>query len=274
MKLRKLIIKNFRGIRELEWLPEVDELICLIGHGDSTKSTILKAIEYLLYPRYYLQLNDTDFYCCDPDTCPIRIEAIWGELPKVITNDDFFNANFVFWNESKKTLSNSSHHETDDVSIKISLDVDYSLEPIWNVLGESEVPDEIRYKKREKLNMMRLDSSSERNFKWGYNTILSKITEKKGKVELRTILAQAGRVARKEFKGDGLSPDFKASADVISEEAKMWGVGHDSFKPYLDVFSAESLCLNDENNVPVYMLGNGSKKFIINCYGKSSGFRF
>jgi len=241
MKLRKLIIKNFRGIRELEWLPEDDRLICLIGHGDSTKSTILKAVEYILYPRYNLQLSDTDFYYCDPDSYPISIEAILGDLPESITNDDFFNANFVFWNAANKTLSNSSHHEADEVSIIISLEVDYSLEPIWNVVGESDVQNEIRHKKREKLNMMRLDSSSERDFKWGYNTILSKITEKKGKGELRTILAKAGRVARKEFEGDDLSPDFKASADVISEEAKMWGVGHDSFKPYLDVFSAESL---------------------------------
>ncbi len=241
MKLRKLIIKNFRGIRELEWLPEDDRLICLIGHGDSTKSTILKAVEYILYPRYNLQLSDTDFYYCDPDSYPISIEAILGDLPESITNDDFFNANFVFWNAANKTLSNSSHHEADEVSIIISLEVDYSLEPIWNVVGESDVQNEIRHKKREKLNMMRLDSNSERDFKWGYNTILSKITEKKGKGELRTILAKAGRVARKEFEGDDLSPDFKASADVISEEAKMWGVGHDSFKPYLDVFSAESL---------------------------------
>jgi len=268
MKLRKLIIKNFRGIRELEWLPEDDELICLIGHGDSTKSTILQAIEYLLYPRYYLQLSDTDFYYCDPDSYPISIEAILGDLPESITNDDFLNAHFVFWDKTTKTLSSSELHETDDKSIKISLDVDYSLEPIWNVVGESGVPEEIRHKKREKLNMMRLDSSSERDFKWGYNTILSKITEKKGKGELRTILAKAGRVARKEFKGDDLSPDFKASADVISEEAKMWGVGHDSFKPYLDVFSAESLCLNDENNVPVYMLGNGSKKLLLTSMEK------
>ena len=273
MKLRKLTIKNFRGIRELEWIPEDDGLICLIGHGDSTKSTILKAIEYLLYPRYYLQLSDTDFYFCDPDTYPISIEAIFGDLPELITNDDFLNANILFWDEDTKTLSNSKLHETDDESIKISLDVDYSLEPIWNVVGESE-PDEIKHKKREKLNMMRLDSGSERNFKWGYNTILSKITEKKGTAELKTILAKAGRVGRGDFSEADLSPDFKVSADAVSEEAKMWGVGHDLLKPHLDVFSAESLCLNDQNNVPVYMLGNGSKKLLLTAMEKVLGLDF
>lgn len=269
MKLRKLIIKNFRGIRELEWFPEDDKLICLIGHGDSGKSTILKAIEYLLHPRYHLELYDSDFYRCDPEVNPIKIEAIFGELSELIKQDDVLTANIVFWDNLTKSLSNSKEYANHEKAIKISLSADHSLEPIWQLIGESEIPMDVKHKTREKINMFRLDNTSERNFRWGYNTILSKITEKSGATELKTILAKAGRVGRSDFTGNNLSSHFSTSADFISEEAKIWGVGHDLLKPHLDIFSAESLCLNDENNVPVYMLGDGSKKLLLTAMEKS-----
>ncbi len=61
MKIRQISIKNFRGIKELDWKIAGD-FICLIGAGDSTKSTILEAIEYALSPRWNISFEDTDFY--------------------------------------------------------------------------------------------------------------------------------------------------------------------------------------------------------------------
>jgi hypothetical protein len=43
-------IDNFRGIRKLRWAPNA-KMNCLIGPGDSTKTTILDAIELALNPR-------------------------------------------------------------------------------------------------------------------------------------------------------------------------------------------------------------------------------
>jgi putative ATP-dependent endonuclease of the OLD family len=37
-------------------------MICLIGPGDSTKTTILNAIEYALSPKWNLTFTDNDFY--------------------------------------------------------------------------------------------------------------------------------------------------------------------------------------------------------------------
>ena len=51
MRIRHISIKNFRGIKELDWKVTGD-FVCLIGPGDSTKSTILDAIECALYPRW------------------------------------------------------------------------------------------------------------------------------------------------------------------------------------------------------------------------------
>lgn len=42
MRIRHVSIRNFRGIRELDWAVPDTRIICLIGRGDSTKSTILE----------------------------------------------------------------------------------------------------------------------------------------------------------------------------------------------------------------------------------------
>ena len=45
------MIRNFRGIRELDW--HVDgTILCLVGPGDSTKTTILDAIELAMTPQW------------------------------------------------------------------------------------------------------------------------------------------------------------------------------------------------------------------------------
>src|SRR5206468_3416145 len=79
--LRHISIRDFRGVRELDWsLP--DRLhFCLIGRGDSTKSTVLEAIRRVFHPHWSLAFDDSDFFECAPATNPIKIDAIVGDLP-------------------------------------------------------------------------------------------------------------------------------------------------------------------------------------------------
>jgi predicted ATP-dependent endonuclease of OLD family len=79
MKIRNIKIRNFRGIEELDWALPDKQVFCLIGKGDSTKSTILEAIRYALYPNWNLVFYDTDFYLCEIDE-PIVIEVTIGNL--------------------------------------------------------------------------------------------------------------------------------------------------------------------------------------------------
>jgi predicted ATP-dependent endonuclease of OLD family len=46
MQIRNVQIQRFRGIKSLDWCVD-GQIICLIGPGDSTKSTILSAIDYV-----------------------------------------------------------------------------------------------------------------------------------------------------------------------------------------------------------------------------------
>ena len=57
MRLFRVEICRFRGIKELSW-DVGGRFVCLIGSGDSTKTTILDAIELGLSPRWNVSLED------------------------------------------------------------------------------------------------------------------------------------------------------------------------------------------------------------------------
>ncbi|MET3233307.1 UNVERIFIED_ORG: putative ATP-dependent endonuclease of OLD family [Burkholderia sp. 1263] len=59
-KIRKIEIRNFRGIRELDWFP-APGINCLIGPGDAGKSTVLDAIDLCLGARRNIGIADSDF---------------------------------------------------------------------------------------------------------------------------------------------------------------------------------------------------------------------
>lgn len=79
MKIRKIVIKNFRGVKALDWNVPPADIFCLIGKGDSSKSTILEAIRYTFHPQWNLALSDSDFYQCKIAD-PIVIEITIGHL--------------------------------------------------------------------------------------------------------------------------------------------------------------------------------------------------
>ncbi len=60
-RIRKVQIKNFRGIKHLEWCPG-GGLHCLVGPGDSGTSTVLDAIELCMRARSSIQFTDADFH--------------------------------------------------------------------------------------------------------------------------------------------------------------------------------------------------------------------
>ena len=56
-RIRVVEISNFRAIKELKWLPDAG-INCLIGPGDSGKSSILEAIDLCLGARRSVTFSD------------------------------------------------------------------------------------------------------------------------------------------------------------------------------------------------------------------------
>lgn len=82
VRVCKVEIQNFRSIRLLTWLPSPG-LNCLMGPGDSGKTTILDAIDLCLGARRNVSFSDTDFFGLDV-TQPISITLTLGSLPDAL----------------------------------------------------------------------------------------------------------------------------------------------------------------------------------------------
>jgi len=87
-RIRKMEIENFRGIQNLSWRPS-NGINCLIGLGDSGKSTVLDAIDYCLGARRNLQMTDADFHNLDIDN-PILITLTIGALDDALKSMDSY----------------------------------------------------------------------------------------------------------------------------------------------------------------------------------------
>ena len=79
MIIRNLRIDNFRGIKKFNWsIPADKKLICIIGAGDSGKTTVLDALDWLLGDRWNLPISFSDY---NDESKPIVITALLTDLP-------------------------------------------------------------------------------------------------------------------------------------------------------------------------------------------------
>lgn len=74
MQVRKIIVRNFRGINAADWVLPPNRFVCLVGPGDSTKTTLLNVIGLVLSPRN-VAFTDADFFSCLVDE-PIMLQVV------------------------------------------------------------------------------------------------------------------------------------------------------------------------------------------------------
>jgi len=265
MKIRKLKINNFRGIKELEWDLPAGDVICLIGKGDSAKSTILESIRYVFYPQWNLLLTDSDFYQCKTND-PIVIEVTLGEL-----SEEFFSLNkygkyLRGWDASSLSLSDEPDSHLESV-LTVRLTVGKNLEPKWTAVCDRN-PDgvEFRTADRQKTNASIIGIYSEKQFSWANGTPLSKLTETQS---VKESLADASRVARSSFETHRSTAlkNFDETAQLSEEIAKLLGVPvKDKYKAHLDLNSISikigGLTLHD-GEIPLRQLGLGSRRMLL-----------
>ena len=87
-RIRRLIISNFRSIQALDWVP-APGINCLIGPGDSGKSSILDAIDLCVGARRGGTFGDMDFFALNVDV-PITISVALGDLPLSLMDIDVY----------------------------------------------------------------------------------------------------------------------------------------------------------------------------------------
>lgn len=255
--IRHLNVQNFRGIRKLDW--HIDgRIICLVGPGDSAKTTVLKAIELALLPRWNIPFMDSDFYQGNTDK-ELVIEVTVGELPDVLIKQEKFGLCLRGYSAQEGTIHDDPADNDEDV-LTIRLSVNSSLEPQWAVVKEcNPEPRLISWRDRELLGVSVLGDDVDRNLTWSRGSALARLTNSQSSGQ---VIAIANRKAR-EAVGEMQLDDWQQIADRTKGRVKDFGVPVNDLQPGLDVgairFGQGVLSLYD-GPIPLKSYGLGSKR--------------
>ena len=264
MKIRKIVVNNFRGVKALDWNVPAADIFCLIGKGDSSKSTILEAIRYVFHPQWNLTLSDSDFYQCKIAD-PITIEITIGSLAADFSALNKYGLYLRGWDAAAQKLFDEPDDHLESV-LTARLTVEKDLEPKWAVVCDRN-PDGVPFKQadRNKVGVGLIGVFSERELSWSNGTALAKLTAAQSLSEL---LANASRTARSSLDVDRAVTltNFDTAATKSQEIAKLLGVPVlDAYKAHLDLASINlkvgGLSLHD-GEIPLRQLGLGSRRML------------
>jgi putative ATP-dependent endonuclease of OLD family len=262
MQVRHLKIENFRGIRDLTWSP-TGRFVCLIGHGDSTKTTILDALELALAGRWNTVVTDSDFYQLDISR-PIRIEVTVGEVPQRLLDEDKFGLVLRGWNANAGELHDEPEDEDEEV-ITVRFEVSESLEPSWRVINDRNAEGRsLSTQDRDSFGVVRVSDDLNRHLCWGRSSALTKATEQGAGT--RQILVEAQRTARQAVEtATGLDHFHTAAGKAQEAATRMGAIVRDAYKPSLYTGAGASaygtLSLHD-GLVPLHAAGLGTRRLV------------
>lgn len=258
MRIVKLSAHNFRGINELEWALQEQPLCCLIGSGDSGKSTVLDAIEAALSSRWY-SFGEADFRDCDTSR-PIKIEVTIAELSKSLLSDEKFGL-YIRGLAPNGTLRDEPEDEDEPV-LTVRLTVDATMEPVWEIINDrTPYPRTMSNRDRALFRVVRLTGDDARHLTWGQGSILAKLTESTD--EAAQQLAEAYRVAKASTGLHEIPSLAKVAKEAQARAVEVGALVEDAYMPGLELlkggFSSGSIALHD-GAVPLRLAGTGTRR--------------
>ena len=175
-RIRMIEISRFRGINSLVWLPSPG-LNCLIGPGDSGKSTVLDAIDLCLGARRNVQFTDADFYNLDVAT-PFSITLTIGALDDALKNIDTYGLFLRGFDAGKGTVEDEPEKELEPV-LCLNLTVGSDLEPAWSLISDralaQNVTRNLTWGDRVRLAPTRIGALTDFNLGWRRGSVLNRL---------------------------------------------------------------------------------------------------
>lgn len=262
-RVHSISITNFRGIKEFRGEFNTD-FVCLIGRGDSGKSTILEAIAVTLSGNWNVNFFDNDFHNCDTNN-PIVIEVTLIDVPSELIAETKFGMHLKAYDAAENRVYDEPE-KADGIAITVQLMVEKDLEPKWNVITNRESGNKtISAADRTKFNAFLVSDLMDRHFYWGKGSPLySLLRNELNMGEDDDVLIDLLRVAKGKIdvtsfsKFDSVISKVKASAAVFGIDISRSLTTID-FKDFL--FRDGKLSLHDES-IPFRLKGKGSKRLI------------
>lgn len=264
--IRKIEILNFRGIAKLLWLPSPG-INCLIGPGDSGKSSILDAIDLCLGARRNVQITDVDFHNLNV-AIPIQITVTIGKLDDALKNIDIYGLYLHGFNLKTGEISEEPEIDLETV-LTVRLTIEGDLEPNWTLVSDrantQSQSRNLNWSDRIRLAPTRLGTITEYNLSWRHGSILNRVSEERA--DASEALVRAARDVRAAF-GEKAKAQLGETLEIVAKTAKDLGIPVGSeVKAMLDAhsvsFSGGTISLHDENGVPLRGLGVGSTRLLI-----------
>lgn len=271
MRIEHVEITNFRGIKSLSWKVN-GNFNCIIGPGDTCKTTILTAMDYTLSPRSNLFFDDSDFFNQNvAEDIVIQITLTnWDEKQPEVKR--LFQESKFAQYKCGITDSGPLDEPGPDgrVALSVSLRVDKSLEPKWSVVkGRDEMEDQDRKpiyaSDRAAIGLTRIDTFSDFHFSWGRNTILTRLSINSD-IDLNgVVLGLSRNICESDISQNESIQACQMVANTIKEEAQNAGVYLSELSPKMDMqrqaVGNASISLH-ENSVPLRNKGSGTKRLI------------
>ena len=257
MNILELEIENFRGIKSAKInFPRDSKMLCIIGPGDSTKSTILKALEWLTWPTYNIKITDADFY--EGNT-----------RSDIVIRGTFVGINDEFMGEDKYGLmlrrpgviydrvSDDEPAENDMQCLSVQLTINDSLEPRWEVVCNRLEPKAFGVRDRQKMGVSIIGQSVAKDMSWGSNSVLQKY------ISSKDVFRDSYTKAMRNAIGGVTLPELDKSTATIPEIVARYGVvlHNDLYNRMLfhNGSSSSEVILSD-SFAPLAQLGMGSQR--------------
>lgn len=265
-RIRRIEITHFRSIRSFEWLPGPG-INCLVGPGDSGKSTILDAIDLCLGARRTAQFTDADFYNLDFET-PISITVTFGELDDALKNIEVYGLYLRGFNSSNGEIEDEPNTELETV-LTLNLSVGSDLEPVWTLVSDraraQDSKRNLTWGDRVQLAPTRIGMLTDYNLGWRRGSVLNRLTDEKA--DASAALAKAARDARAAF-GEDAEMQLGETLRLVATAAKQLGIDIGAkARALLDAhsvtFGGGTISLHNEDGVPLRGLGIGSTRLLI-----------
>lgn len=263
--IRKIDIRNFRGIKNLSWTPSPG-FNCLIGPGDSGKTSLLDAIDLCLGARRIVAFTDADFHNVDVSQ-PISIIVVLGALEDALKSIDAYGDFLRGYNRAKSELEDEPGSGL-ETTLCLRLTVAQDLEPVWSLessrAAAKGLERNLKWADRERMSPLRLGVGGDSHLAWRRGSLLNKLSDEKP--DTSGVLSAAARDARTTF-GDKAKDQLKDAIEIVNATAKGLGIPVGStVTAMLDIhsvaFGAGSISLHDETGIPLRGMGTGSKRLL------------
>ena len=263
-KIVAMQIKNFRKFEHFNAVFGNRNVICLIGRGDSGKSSVLDALSYCLSSSWIIPVSDYDFHNCDISH-PIEISVVITDPPEDFSLMNKYAMYYSGWNEEKRQIGDVTDNGCVP-ALLIVLTVDSTLEPKWEIINHtSKERISISAKDRARLNVYMVADYVNSHFAWASGSPLNTLSRSAGESIDSESLLTVMRNVREASKNLNFG-NFSELLCSVEQQAEGLGLKVEKLSPAFDMkklaVKEGTVCLHDDNGLPLRLMGKGSRRLM------------